>query len=100
MSYHIPMKGEKIVFVDATRGEQTLSVLGVVDEGAGIVELDLGSGETKPIRYVDPAGATELHPISWHFPNDDTSRIDKTLFRVRQLQPQPESFKRTKRDST
>jgi hypothetical protein len=72
MSYRTPFTSEKVVFVDQEGNCSNVAISKVIDVGAGIVELN-----SKQVRYVDPAGATQYESNSWHFILDDTSKIQK-----------------------
>lgn len=98
MSYHIPYVGEKVVFINSEGRPFQAVVSRVVDVGEGTVEFGGEFNEYGVIRYVDPAGATQYHVNSWHFENDDTSKIDKTLFRVKQPSTRPEQPARSRHD--
>jgi hypothetical protein len=54
----------------------------VVDAGAGLVELETGM----QVRYVDPAGATQHEPNSWHYPTDDTSSVGQAVDPIAEAQ--------------
>ena len=77
MSYHIPREGEEVVFVDVSGELSHVNIGQVIDEQAGVVKLAHDTGSWYTVRYVDPNGATEYESMTWHYPNDDISRIGK-----------------------